>query len=114
MPGCGMACARARSDLKTPLRVTAMHSFTFDPHVGPLPLRFGMTPAQVEHILGPPDRVYTDYFGDRDERRQSANIGYAADGRLQGVVFTPGVELKLFGHDLLSEIDPIAFLRQYD
>lgn len=95
--------------------VTRMITFTVEPFVGPLPLQFGMTPTEVEAILGPPDRVFPDHFGNMSESRKHLSIGYsAATGLLIEVVFAPGSQLFFQGQNLFSVSNPIDFLRKSD
>src|SRR5438874_1892955 len=92
-----------------------MITFTIEPLVGPSPLRFGMTPAQVEVILGPPDKVFPSHSGNRTEIRKNVNLGYSAsEARLVEAVFTPGSTVQYRGKDLFLESDLIGFLRESD
>jgi hypothetical protein len=88
--------------------------FTFEPFVGPLPLRFGMSPEEVASVVGAPSRVFPDFFKNRTETRPGLSLGYdATSGRLVEAVF-PSVGLHFHGVDLFVVDDAIAFLRQFD
>lgn len=92
-----------------------MTSFAIEPDVGPLPLRFGMTPFEVEQIVGKPLQVLNSYFGDRGEARAGFQLGFSQpDQHLDEAVFTPDISISLYGHDLFHERDLIATLRQFD
>ena len=92
-----------------------MIQFTIEPFVGPLPLRFGMTPEQVEGILGPPDSIRTSYFGTRIEQRPHFGLGFSKDdATLDEAVFAPGATVLFKGHDLFAEPDLVSTLRRYD
>lgn len=91
-----------------------MTTFTFDPFVGPSPLRFGMTPEEVAALVGAPERVFPDPFGNRSESRSGYSLGYdAKSGRLTEAVFSKG-ELLFRGVDLFAVANVIDFLRKYD
>lgn len=91
-----------------------MTKFTFEPFVGPLPLRFGMIPDEVGAFVGAPDRVFSDPFGNRSESRSGYSLGYDADsGRLTEAVFSK-CDLFYQGENLFSISDVIDFLREYD
>lgn len=91
-----------------------MTMFTFEPLVGPLPLRFGMTPNEVAALVGSPDRVSPDPFGNRTESRSGYSLGYdATSGLLVEAVFTKR-ELYFHSVNLFSIDDVINFLRKYD
>lgn len=88
--------------------------FTVEPFVGPLPLRFGMTPKKVATIVGVPDRVFTDPVNGRSEWRTGLSLGYdAKTGQLNEVVLSQG-ELYFQGVNLFAVADPIGFLRKHD
>ena len=91
-----------------------MNTFTFDPFVGPSPLRFGMTPEEVAALVGNPTRVFPDPFGNRSESRSGCSLGYDANsGLLTEAVFSKG-ELLFHGVNLFAIADVIDFLRKYD
>ena len=88
--------------------------FTFEPFVGPLPLRFGMTPKDVATLVGVPERVFPDQFGNRSESRSGYAIGYdAKSGKLSEAVFSKGI-LLFKGENLFAVEDIFCFLRQFD
>lgn len=92
-----------------------MTKFEVAPFIGPLPLRFGMSPGDVASILGPPKASSIDFLGDREEERDGLNLGYArGTDQLQEVVFSPGTTLVFQGMELLTSPDPIAWLRRFD
>lgn len=79
------------------------------------PIVFGMTPAQIEDLLGVPENVRTNRSGERDERRSGLAVRYSKSSN--GVV---EVELKenfrpiIAGVDILAVSDPLAKLREID
>lgn len=88
--------------------------FTFIPFVGPLPLRFGMTPKEVAELVGDPERVFPDPFGNRSELRSDYSLGYDAESdQLIEAVFSKG-ELLFHEIDLFTVVNVIDFLRKYD
>jgi hypothetical protein len=92
-----------------------MIAFTIEPNIGPLPLRFGMTPKDVEAILGAPDEVSSSHFGSRAEQRKNLSLGYSKkDEKLIQAVFSPGSKVMFQGKDLFRQRDPIALLRKID
>jgi hypothetical protein len=91
-----------------------MMVFIFEPLIGPLPLRFGMSPEEVAAVVGVPERMLPDAFGNRTESRRGYSVGYdATSGRLNEVVFSKG-ELFFHGVDLFCVTDVVDFLRKYD
>jgi len=92
-----------------------MLDFTIEPNIGPLPLRFGMRPTEVERLLGEPTTVLASHFGDRIEERPHVSVAFSKDqGNLDEAVFTSGVKLLFHGRDLFAEPNLIATLRHYD
>jgi len=92
-----------------------MIAFTIEPYVGALPIRFGMNPAEVSQIIGPPSEVSTGPFGNRCEQRECLALGYSTpDGTFMEAVFAPGAKVLYHGHDLFEHPDPIQLLRQFD
>ena len=91
-----------------------MTTFTFVPFVGPSPLRFGMTPEEVATLVGDPERLFPDPFGNRSESRAGYSLGYdAKSGELTEAVFSKG-ELLFHGVNLFAIANVIDFLRKYD
>jgi hypothetical protein len=91
-----------------------MTTFTFVPFVGPSPLRFGMTPEEVAALVGDPERLFPDPFGNRSESRAGYSLGYdAKSGELTEAVFSKG-ELLFHGVNLFAIANVIDFLRKYD
>lgn len=91
-------------------------TFTIEPYVGPLPLRFGMSPEEVESVLGPPEERRNTPYGLSERRRKpSVNLGYELLSKeLEGAVFAFTEKLLYQEHDLFAERDLISLLRQYD
>jgi hypothetical protein len=88
--------------------------FTIEPFVGPLPLRFGMSPEEVASLLGAPGLVFRNGNKDRCEKRPGYVLGYDVDsGKLNETVHTSG-ELFFQGTNLFAVDDLIGFLRQFD
>jgi hypothetical protein len=56
-----------------------MMSFSIEPCVGALPTHFGMTPGDIEPLLGPPMDVVADSFGNKCEPREHFWLGFSAD-----------------------------------
>ena len=89
--------------------------FDIEPYVGPLPLTFEMSSADVESIIGPAKYDRIMWSGHREEFRSFMNNYYALDdGKVEVVGFVPTPSLLFKGHRLFSIPDPIALLRQYD
>jgi hypothetical protein len=91
-----------------------MHTFVIEPYIGALPLRFGMSPKQVEAFLGQPDEVFHSFTGNLGERRLNVNLSYHDDRQLVEAVFAPGTEVLFENQDLFKEPDSIEFLRGFD
>lgn len=88
-----------------------MKKFTIEPGVGGLPLKFGMTPSEVEKIAGPPDLARKIWNGDWEEGRKYVNLGYAKDtNRLYEIIFLPGSSVVFNQQDLFALDNPMAFL----
>lgn len=88
--------------------------YSFEPFIGPLPLRFGMRPDEVASLIGAPDQVFFDPTEGRSESRPGSSIGYdPRTGRLVEVVLSSGA-LFFHGTNLLGIANPIGFLRAYD
>jgi hypothetical protein len=68
--------------------------FDIRPYEGVGPLRFGMTPDEVEQLLGKPNRVKKSFFGERTEHREAnglvATFDKGAD-KLIEVGFSPNI-----------------------
>ena len=45
-----------------------MWMFSVEPFIGPLPIKFDMTPDEVQQILGPPQRVQDHLTGVAESR----------------------------------------------
>lgn len=98
-------------------------AFAFDivPFVGALPVRFGMSRAEVHRLLGPPDASHPIWDGEGttdswiDPR---FNIGYDGGQAVNHVGFCPGgCDLALCGVPLWSQIeqpDPNSALLRLD
>jgi hypothetical protein len=92
-----------------------MTTFVIEPHVGPIPIRFGMTPQEVEATIGPPAELLPSPFGNRTELRDSLSLSYhAKENTLVEAVFSPGARVLFHGCDLFSVENLIAFLRKFD
>ncbi len=88
-----------------------MIEFCIEPVVGPLPLRFGMTPNEVASVIGPPEEVFRIFFRNLSESRTHVNLGYSPENFLDEVIFLPGAQLFFRGHDLFNHPDLIGLLR---
>lgn len=92
-----------------------MTTFTIESYIGAIPLRFGMSPNEVEAILGPSVEELPNAFGNRSELREGLTLGYdSKDNTLVEAVFSPGAQVLFQGRELFSVEDPIEFLRQFD
>jgi len=91
-----------------------MISLTAEPYVGALPVRFGMSPAEVAAVIGPPASVIPGVFDTTAELRPNIVIGYTEANQVYEVNCHPGATLLLMNHDLFSDRDPISFLRKLD
>jgi hypothetical protein len=93
---------------------TVTTTFTIEPQTGVLPVRFGMTAAEVARVLGPPVRTTRNYLSEREEQRSGVNVRYAERGEVVEVSLLPSVCLLFHGTDLFKEVDPIGVLRHAD
>ncbi len=84
--------------------------FDVQPHVGPLPLRFGMSQERVMQLLGQPlaKRLNPRQERDWDYGAFSVRFDPAGEGVVE-VGFLPEAELTLSGIDLFG--DPGAFAK---
>lgn len=69
---------------------------TFDirPYEGVGPLRFGMIPDEVEHVLGKPDKVKRNFLGEWTEHREANGLVTTFDretNELVEVGFSPNI-----------------------
>jgi hypothetical protein len=53
--------------------------FELFPYVGAGPLKFGMSPTQVEKLLGEPDKHRLTHKGNREDHWGSLVVGYSKD-----------------------------------
>jgi hypothetical protein len=86
-------------------------TFSIEPFVGALPIRFDMTSAQVREILGQPKRSRPLRSGvGTSEEFESVNIRFDVDGRITDLsIFGQLSFLKVVGRDIWSEaarLDP--------
>jgi len=73
-----------------------------------------MTPEEVAALIGDPDRVFPDPFGNRSELRSGYSLGYDANsGQLTEAVFSKS-ELLFHGVNLFAVDNVIDFLRKHD
>ena len=97
------------------LREKLIMTFDLKPFVGAGPVAFGMSPAEVDSLLGPPSRVLKNREGDRQEYREGLILTYAqADDGLADITLTPPASALYEGRDLLALENPISFLRAFD
>lgn len=73
-----------------------MQEFTIAPFIGAIPLRFGMTPADLTALLGPPSWSFRNPAGILVEERADfhVNVGYSASDELNEAVFAKGAVLN--------------------
>jgi hypothetical protein len=88
--------------------------FELFPYVGVGPLKFGMSPAQVERLLGAPDKYCLDDDGDREEHRGYTTIGYSKNGdyKLNHIGFDREMVGLRYG-DLKIFSEPYDMLQQH-
>lgn len=91
-----------------------MADFVFEPTVGAIPLKFGMRPDEVSSAISPALASHTGVMGITGERRRNISVGYDSDKTVFEMIFTPGVNVFFEKHELLSEPNLLAFLRNYD
>lgn len=85
-------------------------TFVLSPHVGAIPIRFGMSQAEVASVVGTPERVKQTRLGEQEEQRAGVLVRYSKTG--DGVVeitFLP-TETLLFNGLNLFQVDPIQAL----
>lgn len=89
--------------------------FHFEPYIGALPLRFGMTPAEVQEAAAPPIKTMKNFLGERDELRAGIHIRYSTttDAVIE-MSFLPTTRLMYDSHDLFQEPDLLQILIRYD
>lgn len=85
-------------------------TFTLEPHVGALPIRFGMSQNEVSRVLGPPKRVTTNFLEEREEQWDSVFIRYSGSGGVIDLSLVPPATLHFHGNELLNAPDPIVVL----
>jgi hypothetical protein len=86
--------------------------FKLVPYVGASPIRFGMSPKEIESLLGPPRAVSSDHNKERVEFRSLMNVSYSSgDERADHIGFgrrMVGVRYR----DLAIFSDPAALVLQ--
>lgn len=90
-------------------------SFYLRPYVGVNDVRFGMRPAEVSVLLGPPDVVDLNGFGEQDHYHGSLRVAFGVHD--EGVVefgLTPACSAVIDGVSLFDADDPIAVLIHLD
>jgi hypothetical protein len=90
-------------------------SFHLTPYVGVNDVRFGMQPAEVSLLLGPPDVVDLNGLGELDQCHGLLRVAFGAHD--EGVVefgLTPTCSVIIDGVSLFDADDPIAVLIQFD
>ena len=82
--------------------------FEIAPLVGVGPIAFGMTPEEVEQVLGPPALSTTNGEGEREERRDELTVRYGVDsGGVVEVAFGPESRVSIEGIAILQARDPV-------
>ncbi len=91
---------------------TKLIKITAVPFIGGLPLRFGMTPAQVAVLIGPPrvESIYEDGVLAESRRGGWPKLYYDKVKGLREIDCSDEVELLFDGVDLLTNDDPVKFL----
>jgi hypothetical protein len=90
-------------------------AFDLIPYVGSLPIRFGMTPAEVREALGEPDSVTSNRKGERDERRGETNVRYGSNNQnVVELAFGPHVPVLYKGVSLFEDPRALATLARDD
>ncbi len=89
--------------------------FTLMPYVGASPIFFGMSIDDVAHVLGKPDRVHTNYLGERDENRGLIGVRYSAtDEKVVELGFVPGTKLLFDSSNLFECENLMNILMSHD
>lgn len=91
--------------------------FTIDPYVGALPIKFGMTPDEVEAAIGPAGRKSgNSSMQEFVEKRSEIGIRvtYSKDGGVVEIGFLPHAKLFFEGKSLFEERDPVGILKNID
>src|SRR5690349_15249685 len=85
-------------------------TYTLEPYIGALPVRFGMTERDVSRVLGKPKRVTTNFLGEREDQRDGVFVRYSENGGVIDLSLLPPKTLLFHGADLLNATDPIRVL----
>lgn len=92
-----------------------MNDMKLTPYVGVGLIRFGMTPEEVDALLGQPESTSTSGRGEREEHRGEITIRYGS--KANGVVeisFGSDSGLNLDGEYLYNSTDLTNYLRSKD
>ena len=73
--------------------------FTIVPYVGALPIKFGMSQAEVTELLGEPKLRSETFAGRLSHNYENVVVGYSELGRVNHVAFLPGSHVELEGVD---------------
>jgi len=90
-------------------------SFHLRPYVGVNDVRFGMRPAEVSALLGSPNVVDSNAFGEIDQHHGALRVAFGVHD--EGAVefgLTPACNVFIGGVSLFDSDDPIAVLVQLD
>jgi hypothetical protein len=88
--------------------------FEIKPFSGSGDVTFGMTPSDVEQILGAPDQTSANHLGQRVEFRSFMNVAYTTDQptRLCHLGFGRQMEMVTFGEINFFKDDAIKVLKK--
>jgi len=87
--------------------------FKIRPFVGVGNAEFGMTPLEIEAVLGPSISVKTTNRGEREEIRENIAVRYGDRGVIE-FAFLPEADLGIDDFDLFGAPDPVGVLLGYD
>lgn len=92
-----------------------MSDLIFNPYVGVGPIRFGMTPLEVEKALGKPDSTSISGRGETEEVRGEITVRYDSESNdVVEVSFGPDSGLKFQNEYLYSSSDLTKYLTSKD
>ena len=95
--------------------------FDIRPHIGALPITFGMNREQVHDLIGQPESSFPIWDGSgvsENYKRMRCNVGYDTAGMVNHIGFSPGgVDLAIDGRPIWStegQPDPNPILLALD
>jgi len=88
--------------------------FNILPYEGAAPILFGMTPAQVEAILGKPQDKFIDFLQRNVEIRENISIKYNKKGLTNEITFSPGTDVILNEINIFKDREMLSKLALLD